>query len=174
MSGWGKTAVSFAFVILTVAVVFLMFEVNRHADGKRDEKIEFQERLKDIARLVHESRVIHNPTDAFIKVIEAKTLYGTIVDHYAGIASTEDKLNIPDHGVAKLRSKINEQYDAVHEFMRSHFIDQYDKLKDEYDEDLSKMQGWTFSGSTETINEKRKRKKKKKQKAELARTTTSV
>ena len=164
MSGWGKTAVSISFVILVVAVVFLMFEVNRHADGKRDEKLVMQERLKDIARLVHESRVMHDPTDVFEKILEAKVLFKTVTDHFAGVAATENKLNVPDHGVNKLRIRLMEQYDAAHEFVRSHFIGQYEKLQDEYDEELSKMQNWTFNGSEETISEKRKRKAKKKRK----------
>lgn len=104
---------SLVFVVMSVAIVFLLFQVNDNTKRNVDVKLQHQRSIQDAAKLTIQSASLQHPYLACENVLKAKWILEHVLDYYGGSVAAEQALGFPSGRLDKLRQQVYKQHEAA-------------------------------------------------------------
>lgn len=98
------------FVLMTLIIVFLAFQLNDNSQRCTNVKATDQELITKATKLMISSGQQNHPVIAFETALESKLLLDEMIHRYGNISTTEKQLKLETNQLKGLKEKIYTQY----------------------------------------------------------------
>lgn len=124
----------FLVVIEALVVVFLFCQCQENHSQHTNDKIQEQEEIGKIAKLVIQSTTQNHPLIAFQHAFEAKIRLRKILKRNKGVTRTEKELQLPKGDLEKLQHQVEAQLQLLQQFIVEQILKRQPKYKHRLDE----------------------------------------
>jgi hypothetical protein len=100
------------FVLMSVIIVFLAFQLNDNSQRCTSVKASDQELITKATKLMISSGQQNHPVISFETALESKMLLDEILHRYGNVTTTEKQLKLEPNQLKQLKEKIYSQYQA--------------------------------------------------------------
>lgn len=115
--------VALIFVILIVVIIFLMFQINNNSQRCQQNKVLYQDKITQAARLIVQSATQDHPLFSHEHALQAKLIIDDLVDQFGTVSNTERELNLKKGRLHSLRHQINDQVQEIQSLIMSRIIE---------------------------------------------------
>ena len=123
-----KGLVSLLFVLMSIVIVFLGFQVVDNSKQCKAVRLSHQERLKGAARVCVQSATQNHPGIAYEDAIISKYNFDEVVRGEGGMLSAERQLKLPKGRLEFLKKEIYTRYRDAQIRVNDKIIDRYPDL----------------------------------------------
>ena len=128
---------SLLFVVLIIAIIFLVFHIVDISNRCQQSKVQEQDKITKIARLIVQSATQDHPLFKYEHSLEAKILLNDIITKNGGLVMAEKNLKLPQGKMEMLREQIKEQHEDVQSYIMDKIIERHPK----YDTHINELAG---------------------------------
>jgi hypothetical protein len=130
-----KGLTALIFLVLTVIIIFLVFQINDNSNRCREVRTSQQERVTKAARLIVQATTQEHPLFSYDHALEAKILLDEVIANNGGVLMSEKNLKLEKGRLESLRKQIYQQYQDNQNVMMDKIIERRPELDVDINED---------------------------------------